>query len=253
MQVLVSERPFAGMPRRASIVSAAFVGIALVLGAVTIAVLVFGTGLLSTFTPSGRATTAQLLVGAFAWTFALCAPAGFGLIGVVRLGTAVERVRARRPRVTPAVRLARAVGDDHVVATNLRLPDGSRVVPELVVGPFGAAVIEELPPASAVISRGVRTWEVRTGNGRLRMIENPFERAARDADRIRAWLDTDESDHVVKVYAAVVGMDPKVTRTPTCAFIAPDEVAAWLASLPAARSFDAPRRERIVRMIREAL
>jgi hypothetical protein len=253
MQVIASDRPFPGSSGRASVAVSFAVGGVLVGSAVALVVLVFGTGFLGTFTPTGRATTTQTLIGALAWTFALTAPAGFGLVGLQRLGFAIERARARRPRITPAVRLARAIGDDHVVATNLRLPDGSRIIPELVIGPFGVAVIEEMPPAEAVISRGVRTWEVRAGGGQLRMIENPMERASRDAGRIRSWIESDESDHVVKVFAAVVGTDPKVVRTPGCAVIGPDQVAGWLASLPPARSFDSIRRDRIVRLVRQAL
>ena len=119
------------------------------------------------------------------------------------------------------------------MATGLRLPDGSRIVPELVVGPFGAAVIEELPPAGAVMSRGVRSWEVRVGNGQVRTIENPLERATRDsrAGPLVAVAAT-TNDHVIKVYAAVVGNDPRVERSGTCAVLAPDQVAEWLTSLP---------------------
>jgi hypothetical protein len=58
---------------------------------------------------------------------------------------------------------------------------------------------------------------------------------------------------VLKVYAAVVGTDPKVQRTPSCALIAPSQVAEWLASLPPQRSLDKGRTDRIVRQIRAAL
>jgi hypothetical protein len=208
---------------------------------------------LDRFMPVGRPTTYELVAGALAWTFALTAPAGFGLIGLARIVTAFEKWRARRPRITPAVRLRRTIGDDHVVATSVRVPDG-RPVPELVVGPFGAAVIEELPPAGAVVAHGPRTWEVRLGNGYIRTIENPLERAAHDAERVRGWLSPDEADYVLKVYAAVVGKtNAPVERTPTCAIIAPEQVAEWLATLPIQRSIDAGRRERIVKEIRAAL
>ena len=165
----------------------------------------------------------------------------------------LPRARARRPRVTPAVRLRRAIGDDHIVATGVRLPDGSRVLPELVVGPFGAAIIEELPPVGAVMSRGVRSWEVRVGNGYIRTIENPLERAAHDAERVRSWLSPEDGDMILKVYAAVVGTDPNVQRTPSCALIAPTQVAEWLGSLPPQKTLDKGRTDRIVRELRAAL
>lgn len=253
MQVLTSQRPLAGRPSRAQVWSSFSVGLFLLAGSAMLVYVIFVAGYLEQFTPSGRPTTFQLVAGALAWAFALTAPAGAGLLGIIRITTALDRQRARRPRVTPAVRLARAIGDDHIVATGVNLPDGSRVVPELVIGPFGAAVIQELPPPGAVMSRGVRSWEVRVGNGHVRTIENPLERATRDGERVRAWLSGEESDHVLKVYAAVVGADPKVERIGTCAVLAPDQVAEWLNSLPPQRTIDAGRRDRIVRMVRAAL
>ena len=253
MQVIASERRAAGLPSLAEVVRALIVGSILVAGASVLAYLVFATQFLGQFTPSGRATTTQLMSGALAWTFALTAPAGFGLVGIVRVGSAVELLSARRRPPTPAVRVAEAVGDDHAVATRVRLPDGSRVIPELIIGPFGAAIIEELPPAGAVVSRGPRSWEVRLADGKVHLIDQPLERATRDAERVRVWFASDDSDHVVKVYAAVVGNDPTVTRIPSCAYITPDQVAPWLAALPPQRSFDVDRRERIIRLVRETI
>jgi hypothetical protein len=253
MQVLASQRPVQGRPSRTQVWSAFSAGFVLIASSLGLLYLIFVAGYLARFTPSGQATTFQLVSGALAWTFALTAPAGAGLLGLLRVGTALERQRARRPRITPAVRLARAIGDDHVVATGLRLPDGSRIVPELVVGPFGAAVIHELPPAGAVMSRGVRSWEVRVGNGHIRTIENPLERATRDSDRVRAWLSGAETDYVIKVYAAVVGSDPAVQRSANCAVLAPDQVAEWLTSLPPQRSIDSWRRDNLVKLVRSAL
>jgi hypothetical protein len=243
----------AGRPTRLGIVSAFAIGAALVGSAAIILYLVFGQDLMSRFLPKGRLSTYELVVGGLAWTFALTAPAGFGLVGIARLVTAYERWRARRPRITPTVRLRRAIGDDHVVATSVRVPIGNRLLQELVVGPFGAAVIEELPPSGAVLSRGVRTWEVRVGNGYIRTIENPLERASHDADVVRQWLMPEDADYVLKVYAAVVGTDPKVERSASCAVIAPSQVAEWLSSLPPQRSLDRDRIDRIVNEVRTAL
>ena len=103
------------------------------------------------------------------------------------------------------------------------------------------------------MSRGVRSWEVRVGNGYIRTIENPLERAAHDAERVRAWLSPDDADYILKVYAAVVGTDPKVERSPSVAMIAPSQVAEWLSSLPPQKSLDKGRRDRIVKEIRAAL
>lgn len=253
MQVIASQRPVAGLPSRLEVARALFVGGTLIVGASLLAYLVFATQFLGQFTPSGRATASELMTGALAWTFALTAPAGFGLVGLVRVGSAMERITSRRRRASPVVRVAHSVPDDHAVATRVRLPDGSRIVPELVIGPFGAAVIEELPPAGAVVSRGPRSWEVRVSDGTVHLIDHPLERASRDAERVRAWFDGDDADHVVKVYVAVVGTDPSLSRTPTCAYITPDQVGPWLASLQPQRSFDADRRERVIGLVRAAI
>ena len=253
MQVLASQRAIPGRPSRVQMLSAFSAGAILLLTSLTVLYLVFAAGFLDQFTPAGRPTTYQVVSGALAWTFALTAPAAAGLVGLLRLATAFERFQARRPRVTPAVRLARAIGDDHIVATGLRLPDGSRIVPELVIGPFGAAVIEELPQASSVLSRGVRSWEIRAGVGNVRTIESPLERAKRDSDRVRAWLSSDETDLILKVYAAVVGDDPNVDRSSTCAVLEPNQLVEWLASLPPQRSLDTGRRDHIVKLVRAAI
>lgn len=254
MQVIASHRGQAGRPSQLAIVSAILIGLLCVTVAGAVLWLVFGAGVLEAFNPTtARPSAGQLVMGGLAWALALTAPAAFGIAGVAKLATAHDRWRARRPRVTPAVRLARAIGDDHMVATSLTIPDGGKAIPELVIGPFGAAVIEELPPPGAVLSRGVRSWEVRVGSGYIRTIDNPLDRAAHDADRVRAWLSGDDADYVLKVYSAVVGVDPHVGRTGACAVIAPDQVAGWLASLPPQRSLDDSRRERIVRHLRAAL
>ncbi|HJP88518.1 MAG TPA: hypothetical protein VJ850_05735 [Candidatus Limnocylindrales bacterium] len=253
MQVIASNRTRAGRPSRLALYTALFVGVSLVAASAFLLYLVFGANFIDRFMPRTHPSTWELVSGALAWTFALTAPAGFGLIGIARLATAYDRWSARKPRVTPAVRLRRAIGDDHVVATGVRLPDGSRTVPELVIGPFGAAIIEELPPAGAVLSRGVRSWEVRVGSGQIRTIDNPLTLAAHDADRVRSWLSPDDGDRVTKVYAAVVGNDPKVERRSNVALLAPSQVAEWLQSLPPQKSFDSARRDSVVKQVRSAL
>ena len=58
---------------------------------------------------------------------------------------------------------------------------------------------------------------------------------------------------MIKVYAAVVGSDPKVDRTPAVALINPTQVAEWLQSLPPQKSLDAARRDSVVKQVRSAL
>ena len=250
MQVISPVRT-RGSRARLSIVAGFVVGGILLGGAVVLGFLTLGTSFLGRFTPSGRAEPIQIATGVIAWTFALTAPALFGLVGIVRLATVLDDVTSR-PRLGPAMRLTATLDDDFVVASRPRLPDG-RTVPELVIGPFGAAIVAELPPAGASRHRGA-SWEVRRPDGRWAPMENPLDRASRDAERVRRWFGDDDSDHIVKVFAAVVApVGTDLERTPTCAVIAPDQVPAWLASLPAQRSLSPSRRERLVEIIRAAV
>ena len=74
-----------------------------------------------------------------------------------------------------------------------------------------------------------------------------------DADRVRSWLSPDDGDRVIKVYAAVVGTDPRVERTSAVALLGPGQVADWLQSLPPQKSFDSARRDSLVKQVRSAL
>jgi len=252
MQV-IGARGTVGSASREEVLRALLVGTILIAGASLLAFAVFGMELLSAFSPSDPAGTAHLVAGALTWTFGLAAPAAFGMVGLARLGPALAELAAGRVRATPAVRLRAALPDDYAVAARVHLPDGSRVVPEIVIGPFGAAIIEELPRADAVVSRGPRSWDIRRADGQIHMIDHPLDRAARDAERVRIWFGGGDAGHVVKVYAAVVGTDPQIERTASCASITPDQVGPWLASLPVQRTFDVARRNQVIRMLRSAL
>jgi hypothetical protein len=138
---------------------------------------------------------------------------------------------------------------DLSVASGILLPDG-RGVGDVVLGAFGAAVIRELPPAEVTRIREGR-WELRLRRGWV-TIENPLERAARDAERVRRWLAHDDADFIVKVYAAVVGPTPGVQRTTDCAVLTPDQIAPWVDGLPPQRSLTEGRRERLIEFVREA-
>jgi hypothetical protein len=77
------------------------------------------------------------------------------------------------------------------------------------------------------------------------------QRAARDAERVRGWLATDERDFLVRVYAAVVTDDPGVERSAVCAVVPPAELAAWLEALPVQRGLTPERRERLAGLVRD--
>lgn len=248
MQVITADR---GTPRLSliPIVGRTVIATLLVTVGLAMAYAAFATPLLSRLIPSGRPDTMQTIIGMTLWAAALVAPAGFVLIGTHRLARSLASLRARAPRRSTALRALADLPGDIVVASGLALPDG-RAVSELVVGPFGAAVIRELPPQAMTRIRNAQ-WELRTSK-RWIALEDPLERAARDAERVRRWLGHEDADFVVKVYAAVVGPAPMVARTAGCAVLTPDELGPWIAALPAQRSLTAGRRDQVLDLVRQA-
>jgi len=248
VQVLTSRR--SARPPLGAILIGLVVGSVLLAGGVFLGWLAFGTPVLSGFSPSGRTSATQMAVGAAVWGIALVAPASFAIVGALRLGRIAQAVTAKpRPRAT--TRLAPLIGDEHTCATDVRLPDG-RIVRNLILGPFGLAVISELPPARVIRHQGM-SWEIRGSNGRWSHVENPLERAARDAERVRRWVASTERDSVVKVFAAVVTDDPTISRTTACAAISADQLPAWLTSLPPTRALTDERRSDLIDAIRGLL
>ena len=79
MQVLPSTRGKAGRPSRFAFYTALFAGTIFTTVGIALLYLVFGGAFMTRFMPTGRPSTYDLVVGALAWTFALTAPAGFGL------------------------------------------------------------------------------------------------------------------------------------------------------------------------------
>jgi hypothetical protein len=207
---------------------------------------IVATPIISQLMPGFRPSPVQVATAVGAWAFAIVVPAGFVILGVARAIGALELLTALRPTAaTP--RLARKLDDRHQVATSLRLPDG-RYIHELVLGPFGLAVLGDTPPREATRVMGGR-WEIRGRRG-WEPVESPVERATRDAERVRRWLGGEDQDFVVKVYAAVVTNDPRATRSAACAVITPDEVPGWLAALPPQRGLSDGRREEVEELIR---
>ena len=121
--------------------------------------------------------------------------------------------------------------DDVVVATDV-VPDDGRPIPELVVGPFGVAIVHELGSPDAIRRVG-STWEMRDPRG-WEPTESPLDRVNRDVERVRHWMTNGDLDFVVHVYAALVTDDPSIPRSSLCAVITADQIPAWFAALPAA-------------------
>lgn len=247
MDVIAPARPLR-RPSVVPMVSGTVFGTLFIIGGLALAYVVFATPFLHLAIPSGRPDVSQAIIAIAIWAIALVAPAGFVLIGANRLARGLARARGRAPRRSVTLKALDDMPDDITVASSLTLPDG-RGVSEVVIGPFGAAVIRELPPAAVTRIRG-EAWQVRTARGWVQL-ENPLDRAVRDAERVRRWL-TDDDDFLIKVYSAVVGPAATVPRTPQCAVLTPDQLSAWISALPAQRSLTEGRHQRVLDTVRAA-
>jgi hypothetical protein len=247
MDVIAPPRP----SQRTTLVpmlSGTLFGTLFIVSGLALAYVAFATPFLDLAIPSGRPDAFQTAVGIAIWAIALVAPAGFVLAGANRLARNLATVRGRGPRRSATLKALDNLPDEITVASGLVLSDG-RGVAELVIGAFGAAVVRELPPSQVTRIQG-DNWQVRGSRGWI-SIDNPLERATRDAERVRRWL-TEDDDFLVKVYSAVVGPNPTVARTPGCAVLTPDQLAAWISALPAQRGLTPGRHSRVLDLVRAA-
>lgn len=245
MQVIESAR--VGRPPRGAVAVGIVVGVSLLVGGLFLAWLALTTSVIGQLTPSVvRPSIGQLAIGGLVWGVMLVAPPSFAIVGALRLGHVVRALTAR-PGARSIDRFSRDLSDDYVSASDVRLPDG-RMIRDLVLGPFGLAVISDLPPAQITRHAGI-SWEIRGSNGRWVPFENPVERTARDAERVRSWAAAAERDFVVKVFAAVVTADPTVGRTASCAVVTAEQIPAWLGSLPPTRALTPDRRANLIDQI----
>jgi hypothetical protein len=235
-------------PARGPLVLGTIVGGILLFGGLALTWLAIATPLISGLTPSVvRPSPAQMAIGAAIWGVSLVAPPAFAIVGAFRLSQVASTI-LQRPHVGAVRSVAAQLGDEYVVAPLVHLADG-RAVRNLVVGPFGMAILSELPTPK-VSRRHGPVWEVRRYDGRWIPLVNPLETAARDAERVRRWISGEERDFLVKVYAAVVTSDPTISRTPACATVQREQIPAWLAALPPQRSLTDSRRSDLVERVR---
>lgn len=235
-------------PARTGLLLGTVVGSILLVGGLALAWIAFATPLVRGLTPSVvRPAPEQMAMGAVVWGISLVAPPCFAIVGALRLGRVASAI-LEKPASTPAARAIATLGEDYVVAPSVVLPDG-RHVRNVVLGPFGLAVLYE-PPSPKAIRRHGSSWEYRRADGRWVPLENPVERAARDAERMRRWTATEERDFIVKVHAAVVTSDPSISRSGSAAVITAGQIGAWLAALPPQRSLNPSRREDLAERIR---
>ena len=232
-------------PPISAVVVGVLAGVALLAGGLFLAWLAFATPMVTVLAPATlRPTLAQMATGGLR---RLCAPPAFAFVGAWRLSR-VLRALAARPQPGLLSAAAKQLGDDYTAVSEVVLPDG-RVIHDLVVGPFGVAVIADMPP-SRYVRRTGGSWELKGPGGRWIHMENPLERVARDAERVSAGSAA-PSGTTCWGHSALVASDRRRVRqragSPTPARSqATAHVAAALAS-------NAERRGEIVRRIRELL
>jgi len=248
MEVITPHRAIA-RPSASLVIGGTLVGTLLIVFGLILAYVALATPFLTWLMPKGHPGAGEMAVGMVIWSVALVAPAAFILLGTNRLARILGTARGHMPRRSALQRLSSSLPDGVALASGLILPDG-RGVADLLVGPFGVAIVRELPPADLTRQRDGH-WEVRSRRGWI-PLDDPLERTVRDAERVRRWLGQDDTDFVVKTYAAVIGPRPSVERTTACAVLTPDQLGPWVAALPAQRSLTAGRMERLLEIVRGA-
>lgn len=180
------------------------------------------------------------------WGLGLLLPVVLVAAGTLATRRAATEARRTRGRL---LELLGTLPDDHLVALDVALPDG-RILPVVVAGETWIVLLEALPPPDRLRHAQGR-WELRLPGRGWVPVEEPVSRARRDADRLRGWLRDLTGDGRVPVRAALV--DPAAGRRrsrhpvehPEVPLLAPDQVGAWLAALPAGPGFASGRRARL--------
>ena len=237
--------------RYAGVALSIVLGALFVAGGIWAALVVFGTPVVSQLAELGTGRVGRGVSGILAWTLALLVPGILLVLGATRLSTALaDALDLRRPP-RPVEAIRSRLPDDLVLAQDLVLPDGRRI-PEVVVGPFGLAVVQSLPPPRAARLQG-GGWEVRGPGGRWLPMEDPLERAGRDAERLRHWIASVEDDLSPRVFAAVVADGHAVERRREVAVVQREQLPAWFGSIPPGRQMSQERRESLVEILRSAV
>jgi hypothetical protein len=252
MQVIRARRSSTPVTTHLAILGALAIG-ALCLGAgLAIAYVALTTPLVADLSILGQGRLGRPLGGTLVWALAFLVPGTLVVFGIAQLWLATERwlaLRDARPR--PVAALASTLSDEYSVIQNLRLPD-RRLLPEVVVGPHGILLVEELPPVKATRRHGPY-WEVRLRTGRWVPIENPVERAARDAERLRSWLGSAEESFAPRTYVAVIADGHQIERDGVVGVLDRQQLPGYLASMPPARQMTPDRRQRLIELLRERI
>ena len=231
------------------LVGGTLAGACLVAVGLGLAFLVIQTPLVARLMPGSPVASGQVTSAMLVWALSLAAGTALLVAGTNRLALTVASVRRRTAGRSPVMHALGRLPDDIVVAAGV-LPRDGWPIPELVIGPFGVAIVHELE-GREVLRQDEWSWEARTRDGWV-PTEHPLDRVARDAERVRHWLANGDLDYVVRVYAALVTPETTIQRSPLCAVISEDQIPAWLAALPRQRSFSAGRRHHLLTRIRES-
>ncbi len=245
MQLISQTRPDR---RLLHLVSGTLLGAALAAVGLGLAFLVIETPLVSSLVSNNNGN--QVTIAMLVWALSLITGGALLVAGTNRLASTLASVRSRASSLSPVVRAIGRLSSEVVVATGV-VPNDGRPIPELVIGPFGVAVVHAMESSDSIRRVGM-SWEARTRNGWL-PTEHPMERVARDAERVRHWLTNGDLDFVVRVYAALVTPDTSIARSPVCAVITPDQIPAWIEALPRQRSLSAGRRHHLLTRVRDAV
>jgi hypothetical protein len=236
-------------PRRhaGSLVIGTLLGGCLVAAGLSMAFLTLETPMVSSLIPGSRANTLQVLL---VWALAMIAGGSLLVAGTNRLAIIAAAVRPHPRRRSPVVSALGSLPPDVVVATDV-VPTEGRPIPEIVIGPFGVAVIHELGRRDEIRQIGT-SWERKTRDGWV-PTEHPLDRAERDAERVRHWLTHGDLDFIVRVHAALITADASMLRSPLCAVITEAQIPAWIAALPRQRSLSEGRLQQVVARVRAAV
>jgi hypothetical protein len=235
--------------RTGSLIVGTVLGGCLVALGLGIALFALETPLATTLVPE-RPGASGVGIAVVVWALTLVAGGALLVSGTNRLASIVAAVRSD-PRPPSSVGAAYgSLPEDIAVMTNV-VPTEGRPIPEVVVGPFGVAVIHELGPKKVIRQVGT-SWERKTRDGWV-PTEHPLDTAERDAERVRHWMTHGDLDFVVRVYAALITADPSMLRSPLCAVITEDRIPDWIASLPRQRTLSEGRRQQIVARVRGAV
>ena len=149
-------------------------GACLVAAGLGMAFLVITTPLVAQLVPGSRSGSSQLSSAVVVWVLAVAAGTALLVAGTNRLAVAVASVRERRASRSVVTRVMGDLSDEIVVAAGVVPPDG-RPIPELVIGPFGVAIVHELDGRDRLRQVG-QGWEIRTreGGSRPRVRSKPW-------------------------------------------------------------------------------